>query len=74
MCRKAEIKDTVQAVETQSTAAKAKQLAPTHSDFHRNTDYDWLIFLGPLLAFKFTNVVPIYAIAIARFFVNHANC
>lgn len=72
MCRKAEIKDTVQApVETQSTAANAKQIAPTHSDFHRNTDYDWLIFLGPLLASPFTNVVPIYTISIARFIVNH---
>lgn len=76
MCKKQDIKkDAVQQqleTETQSTAEKAKQLAPTHSDFHRETKYDWLIFLGPLLASPFTDVFPIYAIAICRFIVNHA--
>lgn len=50
---------------------QGKQIAPTHSDYHRNTDYDWLVFLGPLLACGFTNVIPIYAISISRFIVNH---
>ena len=71
MCRKAEIKENFTAVETKPTTEKAKQIAPTHSDFHRSTEYDWLIFLGPLLASAFTNVAPIYAIGIARIIVNH---
>jgi sterol desaturase/sphingolipid hydroxylase (fatty acid hydroxylase superfamily) len=71
MCRKTEKKEPLPSVETQPTSAKVKQIAPTHSDYQRNTDYDWLIFLGPLLACAFTNVVPIYAIAIARIIVNH---
>jgi len=70
---KTENKEAIQALETKPTTEKAtKQISVTHSDFHRNSDYDWLIFLGPLLAHAVTDVMPIYAIAIARFIVNHA--
>lgn len=77
MCRKTEIKERFPAVETKPTvalppvAAAPKQIAPTHSDFSRTTKYDWLIFLGPLLASSVTDVKPIFLIAIARIFVNH---
>jgi sterol desaturase/sphingolipid hydroxylase (fatty acid hydroxylase superfamily) len=46
-------------------------VAPTHSAKDRNTDYDWLIFLGPALFAKFTPVWTIYAIAIARIATTH---
>lgn len=72
MCRKTEIKEAFPTVETKPTDVKGKQIVPAHSAYHRNTDYDWLIFLGPLLACGFTNIAPIYVTAIARFVVNHA--
>ena len=78
MCRKTDIKEPFPAVETKPTTfateetTAGKQIAPTHSDYTRNTKYDWLIFLGPLLASFITDVTPIYVIAIARFIVNHA--
>ena len=50
---------------------KAKQFAPTHSDHKRNTDYDWLIFLGPALFYKLTPIVPLYTIAILRILSTH---
>lgn len=53
------------------TADKAKDLAPTHSDHKRNTKYDWLIFLGPALFYKFTPVWPIYAVALTRILAIH---
>ena len=78
MCRKTAIKEPLPAVETKPTVATTedltgarKQIAPTHSDYTRNTRYDWIIFLGPLLASFITNVTPIYVIAIARVIVNH---
>lgn len=49
----------------------AKALAPTHSDHKRNTQYDWLIFLGPLLFCKLTPVYAIYAIAVTRILMTH---
>lgn len=72
MCRKTEIKEPLNGLETKPTVEKdTKAISVTHSDFHRNTDYDWLIFLGPLLAWKFTNVIPIMIIGTARILVNH---
>lgn len=78
MCRKTAIKEPLPAIETKPTVATTedlagarKQIAPTHSDYTRNTQYDWLIFLGPLLASFITDVTPIYVIAIARVIVNH---
>ncbi|CAB9501511.1 WAX2 C-terminal domain [Seminavis robusta] len=73
MCRNTKIKESFPSVETKpTTAQESKQIAPTHSEFERNTSYDWLIFLAPLLGSFFTNVFPIYVIGIARIFVNNA--
>jgi len=50
---------------------KAEGVTPTHSAHKRNTDYDWLIFLGPALLYKLTPVWPIYAIALTRILISH---
>lgn len=82
MCRPAEFKhdystvakeDAPATTDSSTTSSKVgKQIAPTHSNHTRSTQYDWLIFLGPLLASPFTNVVPLFAIGITRYIVNHA--
>ena len=47
------------------------EMAPTHSEHKRNTKYDWLLFLGPALFCQFTDVKPIYAVALTRFITVH---
>ncbi len=83
MCQRPEVKkksSTASTASTSSTASSssvevsvetAKALAPTHSDHKRNTEWDWLIFLGPLLFYKITPIWSIYAIAITRILVTH---
>lgn len=72
MCKKPEPEPEVSTVENdKSSNGKSSQVAPTHSAHKRNTDYDWLIFLGPALFCKVTNVWPIYAIACIRIFMSH---
>jgi sterol desaturase/sphingolipid hydroxylase (fatty acid hydroxylase superfamily) len=57
--------------ETESVVKVEGARVPTHSANKRNTDYDWFIFLGVALLSPFTNVWPIYAIAIVRWISIH---
>jgi Fatty acid hydroxylase superfamily len=41
-------------------------IIPTHSDICRNTDYDWIYFLVPLMFYQITPIGPMYMIAILR--------
>lgn len=53
------------------TQDNVDDMSPSHSKGHKITDYNWLLFLGPALFYKFTDVTPIYYIAITRFVVIH---
>jgi sterol desaturase/sphingolipid hydroxylase (fatty acid hydroxylase superfamily) len=73
MCKKPEPETEVSTV-TKKTASNGKDsdaTPPKHSAHKRNTDYDWLIFLGPALFFQVTPLLPIYAIAITRIILSH---
>lgn len=74
MCKKPEPEKDTSTVLASAAAApgsQSKQVAPTHSAHKRNTEYDWLIFLGPALFWNFTSILPIYAVAIARIISSH---
>eukprot|EP00544_Gedaniella_sp_CCMP2646_P005119 CAMPEP_0202493884 /NCGR_PEP_ID=MMETSP1361-20130828/10042_1 /ASSEMBLY_ACC=CAM_ASM_000849 /TAXON_ID=210615 /ORGANISM="Staurosira complex sp., Strain CCMP2646" /LENGTH=653 /DNA_ID=CAMNT_0049124245 /DNA_START=42 /DNA_END=2003 /DNA_ORIENTATION=- len=71
MCKRPEpkVEDSTKPVEPPAVTKLA--VAPTHSATKRNTDYDWLLFLGPALFWKYTNVWPIYAVFVVRFIATH---
>lgn len=71
MCKRPEPKvdESTKPVDAPSISKRA--VAPTHSAAKRNTDFDWLLFLGPLLFSKYTNVMPIYAVVIVRIIATH---
>lgn len=70
MCKKPEPEDKDVSVEKAEEAFKPSQVTPTHTH-KRDTSYDWLYFLGPLLFYKITPVFPLYATAITRMIVTH---
>jgi hypothetical protein len=70
MCKKPEPEQDASTT-VQAASTKGKQVAPTHSAQKRNTDYDLLVFLGPLLLWKVTPLWSVYAVAIARIIAVH---
>jgi sterol desaturase/sphingolipid hydroxylase (fatty acid hydroxylase superfamily) len=67
MCLQPDIYSAKQTVKkAERLVTKSKIVPSTHSAKERKTDYDVLLFLVPALLYKLTNVLPIFAIGIAR--------
>jgi len=64
------LKNPQEALESTDSVSFKKSITPTHTQ-ERESKYDLLYVLAPLLFSWFTPVLPMYLIAVARFFSTH---